>query len=111
MMQNQRFKVCKKVGSGSYGSVYKCFDNKIQKTIALKKIKHSSIENHGIPGIILREISILMGIDHPNIIKLLDVLFLKEILLVFDYMEQNLQKFLREKGPTEFLTMSQVQVN
>ena len=110
-MQNQRFEDHKKIGSGSYGSVYKCFDHKIHKTIALKKIKHSCIENHGIPGIILREISILMGLDHPNIIKLLDVIFLKEILLVFDYMEQNLQNFLREKRPTEFLTISQVQVS
>jgi len=111
-MENKktRFDVLEKVGSGTYGSVYKCFDYKLQRIIALKKIKISSIENHGIPGIILREMSILMALDHPNIVKLLDVLFLKEILLVFEFADQNLQSYLKCKQTNEFLKLSEIQV-
>ena len=109
--KKNRFEIEKKVGSGTYGSVYKCLDNKLQKTVVLKKLKLSNIENSGIPGIVLREISILMALDHPNIVKMYDVLFLKEILIIFDHMDQNLQTFLKSKSPTEFLSASQVKVS
>ena len=110
-IKKNRFEIHKKVGSGTYASVYKCFDNKLLKTIAVKKLKLSCIENYGIPGIVLREISILTALDHPGVIKLLDVIFLKEILLVFDYMDQNLNSFLKEKEQSDFLSVSEIQVN
>lgn len=90
-----RFEIEKKLGSGAYGTVYKCFDCKLKKQVALKKLKMSTIENHGIPGIILREISVLMALDHPNIVKLIDVLFLKDILLIFEFHHQTLYSFLK----------------
>jgi len=93
--KKQRFEIEQKIGSGAYGTVYKCFDCKLKKPVALKKIKLSCIENHGIPGIILRELSLLMALDHPNIVKLIDVLFLKDILIVLEYHHQNLHSFLK----------------
>jgi serine/threonine protein kinase len=57
-----------KIGSGSYGSVYKGIDKTTQQQIAIKKIK-APLEDDGVPVEILREIIILRNISHPNVIK------------------------------------------
>ena len=56
------FKKCDKVGSGTYGEVYKGINTKTKETIAIKKIK-IDLENEGIPSTALREITILREIN------------------------------------------------
>ncbi len=56
-----------KIGSGSYGVVYRGINKKTQQSIAIKKIK-SPLSDDGIPFDTLREIVILKNIEHPNII-------------------------------------------
>jgi len=70
----QRYKKVEKIGEGTYGQVYKALDlqrqdtNGNHATIALKKIRLEH-EDEGIPGIALREISLLKQLNHPNIVR------------------------------------------
>lgn len=49
----------------------------------------------GVPPTTMIEISLLKGINHENIIKLLDVVIAnKKLFLVFEYMDQNLEQVL-----------------
>ena len=69
------FEKIEKIGSGTYGVVYKGFlKNKdgSKQIVAIKKMK-IDLENEGIPSTALREITILRELKHPNIVRLLDV--------------------------------------
>jgi serine/threonine protein kinase len=58
-----------KIGYGGYGNVYKATYN--GKTYAVKQIKYDN--EIGINANILHEIKMMNNIDHPNIIKCIDV--------------------------------------
>lgn len=94
-----RYKKLKKLGEGSYGVVYKALDPTNDKTVAIKELK---LEGHeeGIPACHLREVGILKTLNHPNIIRLLDKVYIPEnssLFLVFECVDQPLSKFLEEK--------------
>lgn len=61
-----------KKGNGTYGVVYRAVDKKNNIEVALKKMI-CAIEDEGIPSTAIREISLLREIDHPNVIKLLNI--------------------------------------
>ena len=56
------------LGAGTYGVVYKCVDSRNGEIVALKKIKLEK-EDDGVPSTAIREISLLKGIKHPNIVE------------------------------------------
>ena len=85
-----------KVGSGTYGDVYKGKLKGSNGIIAIKKIK-IDLENEGIPSTALREITILRELQHPNIIELKDVICNNnKLYLLFEFAEYDLRKFLEE---------------
>ena len=93
-----RYKKVKKLGEGSYGVVYKGVDTSTEKVVALKKIKIYKDEE-GIPANSLREIGVLKSLSHPNVIKLLDVVYVgsqDKLYLVFEYMDQTLGAYLEQ---------------
>jgi serine/threonine protein kinase len=64
----------------------------------LKKIRLEK-EDDGVPSTAIREISLLKGLRHPNIVTLLDVIYQDDNLyLVFEYLEYDLKKFMRANG-------------
>lgn len=88
----------KPVGEGTYGAVYmaKCRDTK--QTVAVKKVKMDS-EEEGIPSTAIREVAVLKGANHPNIVKLLDVCCTPGRLhLVFEFIEVNLKQHLKRNS-------------
>nr|CAD7259995.1 unnamed protein product [Timema shepardi] len=83
-----------KIGEGTYGVVYKAIDNTNGNTVALKKIRLET-EAEGVPSTAIREISLLRELDHPNIVKLLEVVPCdKKLYMVFEYLLLDLKKFL-----------------
>ena len=85
-----------KVGSGTYGDVYKGKLKGSSDIIAIKKIK-IDLENEGIPSTALREITILRELQHPNIIELKDVICNNnKLYLLFEFAEYDLRKYLEE---------------
>ena len=69
-INDQIYKIQKKLGSGSYGNVYLALDRNYQK-VAIKEIK-SRHNLEGIEAPTLRELNILQDCDHPQIIKLIN---------------------------------------
>lgn len=95
--QVERFEKLEKIGEGSYGTVWKAWDRlNSNKLIALKICKDPfKTENEGISAVILREISILSQLDHPNIVKLLHIETApNKTQLAFEFMETDLRKAL-----------------
>jgi serine/threonine protein kinase len=66
--RTDRYQRLEKLGEGTYGIVYKCKDMHTGEIVALKKIRLEK-EDDGVPSTAIREISLLKGIKHPNIVE------------------------------------------
>jgi NIMA (never in mitosis gene a)-related kinase len=62
------FQVEKKIGEGSYGSVYKAYSKETKEICAIKTIKVSQNDRKNIENT-LTEIRILASIEHENIVS------------------------------------------
>jgi len=90
----ERYQKMEKVGEGTYGIVYKAKDRVTGEIIALKKIRLEA-EDEGIPSTAIREISLLKELQHPNIVRLYDVVHTeRKLTLVFEFLDQDLKKYL-----------------
>lgn len=96
------YKLLKRIGEGSYGVVYKATDPNSDRLVALKKIKLDNDED-GFPVHCVREIGILKKMSHPNIVKLLDVIYFqaeRRLVLAFEYVDRTLSQMLDDKPGT-----------
>ena len=72
----------------------------------MKKIRLDD-DDEGMPSTTLREIFSLKELDHPNIVKLLNIIYEplnKKLYLVFEYLPYDLRKYMKsltEKLPEE----------
>jgi len=66
--QLERYERQEKLGEGTYGIVYKCRDLQTGEIVALKKIRLEK-EDDGVPSTAIREISLLKGLKHPNVVE------------------------------------------
>ena len=63
-----RYERQEKLGEGTYGIVYKCRYVITGQIVALKKIRLEK-EDDGVPSTAIREISLLKGLRHPNVVE------------------------------------------
>jgi len=85
----------KSVGEGTYGAVYRARCTQTGRTVAIKKMKPEH-EDEGVPSTAIREIAVLKGADHVNIVKLLDVFCVRrKVHLVFEFIDRNLKEHMR----------------
>jgi cyclin-dependent kinase len=95
-----KYEKLEKLGEGTYGVVYKAEDKATKEVFALKKIRLES-EDEGIPSTAIREIALLKELQHPNVLRIHDVIHThKKLILVFEFVDYDLKKFLNnfEKG-------------
>lgn len=71
--QQPQYQLLQRLGSGTYGDVWRAQDTVTGNIVALKRIKPQKGEE-GVPATALREISILLEMSHPNVVKLHHVL-------------------------------------
>jgi len=93
-----RYRKMEIVGEGGYGMVIKCLDVLTNELVAIKVCKFNKEE--GVSSTILREVSILMMVHHPNVISLKDYIQSygeksNVAYLVFPFIKEDLAKHLR----------------
>ena len=69
---DEQYTKLEKLGEGTYGVVHKCLEKQTGNVVAIKKIRLEHADE-GIPSTAIREISLLQELEHPNIIKLMDI--------------------------------------
>ena len=88
------------IGKGGMGFVFKAFDQKRKRTVALKALSPFLAEEQEAMQRFMREAKILSQFEHPNVVKIFDV---EEKPLVFYTMEflkgRTLGHRLEEEGP------------
>jgi len=94
----EQYEKLEKVSEGTYGVVYKAQDTH-GAIYALKTIRLEA-EDEGIPSTAIREISLLKELQHPNIVRLCDVIHTeRKLTLVFEFLDQDLKKLLDMSDP------------
>ncbi|XP_050386921.1 cyclin-dependent kinase F-4-like [Argentina anserina] len=92
----ERYEIIREVGRGAFGTVWRAKNKQTGETVAvkiLKKIYDSWEECLG-----LREVKSLQKMNHPNIVKLKELIHENDILFfVFEYMEFNLFQLMKDK--------------
>ena len=86
------------IDEGTYGVVYRARDKATGKVVALKKVKMAK-EREGFPLTSIREINILLSLDHPNILNVSEVVVGKNIdsiFMVMEFMEHDLKGLLED---------------
>lgn len=93
----RRYEIAKVLGSGAYGVVWRAEERQTKKVVAIKKI-FDAFQNAADAQRTFREIMFLLDVDHPNIIRLLNVhraLNDRDIYLVFENMSADLHTAIR----------------
>jgi len=91
-----QYKVIKKLGCGSYGTVFKAIKRSTNEIVAIKELRtkyYSWDECMNLP-----EVKSLRKMKHPNIVKLNEVIGENNHLyFVFEYMECNLYELIEDR--------------
>lgn len=85
------------IGQGAYGIVYKGIKQNTNDVVAIKRIPFAdSTPEGGVPCNVIREISLLRELDHPNVVKLIDIIQAHPggLYLVFEYVAHDLKTFM-----------------
>ena len=91
-----RYTVTKQLGDGTYGSVLKAVNRQTGEVTAIKKMKKKFYTWEECMQ--LREVKSLKKLNHPNIVKLREVIRENdELFFVFEYMEGNLYEMMKKR--------------
>ncbi|MCW8945810.1 MAG: HDOD domain-containing protein [Sedimenticola sp.] len=91
MPQIGRFEVKEKLGAGSQGTVYRCIDSKLQRSVAIKLLDQEMSGVAQTVDNLLSEARTISQIQHPNIVSIFDVgNEKKRPYLVFEYIQGEL---------------------
>jgi serine/threonine-protein kinase len=94
-----RYEVDAEIGQGAMGKVYKAHDPMVERTVAIKAIKHEVLEQDRSGDYLRRfqrEARAAGGLSHPNILTIYDV---GEDYFVMEYLEgKNLLELITQKG-------------
>ncbi|KAL1293467.1 hypothetical protein HN51_054126 [Arachis hypogaea] len=92
----ERYKILKELGDGSCGHVYKAHDTRTNEIVAVKRLKRKFCFWEEYTNV--REVKALRKMNHPNIIKLREVISENnELFFIFDYMDCNLYQLIKDR--------------
>lgn len=111
----ESYKILEKIGEGTYGKVFKAMDLLTNQLVAMKYVRMEK-ETEGFPITGLREIKILRELQHPNIIRMSEIVHRddeakKEVgtYLVFEYMNHDLMGLIdNEKMKLDEITIYRI---
>lgn len=102
-----KYKIIKFIGDGTYGNVAMAVNKQSGENMAIKKMKKKYYSWDECMS--LREIKALRKLNHPNIIKLHEVIRVNDDLyLVFTYMQGNVLDLLRDSQKIGGLTQETI---
>ncbi|PKU84677.1 cyclin-dependent kinase F-3 isoform X1 [Dendrobium catenatum] len=91
-----RYRLLKEIGDGTCGNVYKALNLMNNEIVAVKKMKRKFY--YWEECLNLREIKLLQKLNHPNIVKLKEIVKENyELFLIFEHMDCNLYQFMRDR--------------
>ena len=96
-----RFEITSRLGKGSFGQVFKCYDHKNHETVALKILRNKKrLYKQGlIEAQILEQLRDNDPDDKKNIIKIKEkFMFRKHLILSFEMLSMNLYEFIKSNN-------------
>ncbi|KAK5777373.1 cyclin-dependent kinase F-4-like [Gossypium arboreum] len=92
----ERYKLLREVGDGTFGCVWRAINKLSGEVVAIKKMKKKYYSWEECVN--LREVKSLRRMNHPNIVKLKEVIRENNVLyFVFEYMECNLYRLMKDR--------------
>ncbi|CAE6217952.1 unnamed protein product [Arabidopsis arenosa] len=92
----ERYTLLKEVGDGTFGNVWRAVNKQTSEVVAVKRMKKKYFSWEECVN--LREVKSLSRMNHPNIVKLKEVIRENDILyFVFEYMECNLYQLMKDR--------------
>ena len=86
------------IGAGRYGDVFKARVVGTETFVAIKRTRIADLAE-GIPQTSIREIAALRKVQHPNVVRLLDVAATRQhVSLVFGFVDMDLAQYARSVG-------------
>ncbi|EKX35058.1 hypothetical protein GUITHDRAFT_118712 [Guillardia theta CCMP2712] len=92
---DRSYKKLNKIDEGTYGVVYRAECKISKRIVALKQVKlERAIE--GFPLTALRELTVLLGLRHPNIVDVIEIVISpkKQVFMVMEYMEHDFRALM-----------------
>ncbi|XP_039134757.1 cyclin-dependent kinase F-4-like isoform X2 [Dioscorea cayenensis subsp. rotundata] len=91
------YKVIKEVGDGTFGTVWRALNKQSGEVVAIKKMKKKYYSWEECVN--LREVKSLRRMNHPNIVKLKEVIRENNVLyFIFEYMECSLYQLMKDRS-------------
>lgn len=72
-----RYRIIGLLGKGRYSDIFNCFDEELNRIVALKQLRKEYVSNQNIVNSFLNEAKLLSFIEHPGVMMLYDI-FLDE---------------------------------
>ncbi|WOL03684.1 cyclin-dependent kinase F-3 isoform X3 [Canna indica] len=92
----EKYKLIKEIGDGTCGNVYKALNIEKNEIVAIKKMKRKFYFWEECMN--LREAKSLRKLNHPNIVKLKEIVRENhELFFIFEHMECNLYQVMRDR--------------
>lgn len=94
----EEYEPLNKIDEGSYGIVFRAREKATGEIYAIKKVKLER-EKEGFPITALREITLLMKLEHPNIVKVKEVVFgssLDKVYVVMEYIDHEIKSLVQQ---------------
>jgi len=92
----EKFQIVKNLGNGTYGTVVEALNKTTREVVAIKKMKRK-FETWD-ECMTLREVKSLRKLNHPNIVKLKEVIRARnELFLIFEFINGTVLDLIRKK--------------